>query len=151
MSFFSAIRGYLNQRPTFKQFIKFCFVGSAAAVIHFFILYSLTEWLNFWYLYSNALGFMVSVTFNFFSNKFWTFRSKEWGTAAFSQLLKFIVVLVSGLLITTGIIYALTEWLYLDYRWSWVIATGAVTFWNYLINRFWTFKVKNSSALIKSR
>jgi len=126
-----------------KQFIKFCTVGGISAVIHYSVLHSLTEGFGVWYLYSNTFGFIASAIFNFFANKFWTFRDKELGHRAFRQSLKFIIVLTAGLLINTGIIYSLKEWAGFDYRLAWIFATGSLTFWNFLFNRVWTFRLKS--------
>lgn len=145
MSFLNSLRSQLNQYPFFKQFVKFCIVGGTAAVIHFSILFSFTEWLKLWYIYSNGIGFFVSATFNFISNKFWTFRNKEKGFKVAKQIVKFSVVLGTGLTINTLIIYAVTEGLGLDYRLSWVFATGVVMFWNFGFNRFWTFRLKKET------
>ena len=49
-------------------------------------------------------------------------------------------MICSGLFINLAIIYTITEFAGLDYRISWVFATGVVTFWNFGFNRFWTFK-----------
>jgi len=131
---------FLKQSPFLKQFFKFCLVGGMAAVINFSIYYSFTEWFGIWYIYSAVIGFLISAVFNFLANKFWTFANQERGKQVLAQLLKFFVVVFSGLIINIMIIYALTEWWGIDYRLSWVFATGAVTFWNFTFNRFWTFK-----------
>ena len=131
---------YLIKYPKLKQFIKFCIVGGTSAAIHFLVLYYSTERLNLWYVYSNALGFIISATFNFTTNKLWTFRNKDQGVQVVKQVVKFSLVVATGLVINTLIIYALTEWLGFDYRISWVFATGVITFWNFGFNRFWTFK-----------
>jgi putative flippase GtrA len=134
------LRKYLDKVPLIKQFIKFCLVGGTAAAIHFFILYSFTEWLGIWYVASSVCGFIISAIFNFSANKFWTFRNSAKGRAAAGQLARFVLVLVSGLIINTLIIYSITEFFGLDYRLSWVLATGIVMFWNFGFNRLWTFK-----------
>ncbi|MFA6215546.1 MAG: GtrA family protein [Patescibacteria group bacterium] len=131
---------YLLKFPLLKQFIKFCIVGGTAALINFSILYSLTEWLNIWYVISNVCGGVVSGIFNFFSNKNWTFRNKEKGRQAYWQMIKFIIVISSGLVVHTLIVYSLTEFIAIDYRLSWVAATGIITLWNFVFNRFWTFR-----------
>ncbi|MFA5022261.1 MAG: GtrA family protein [Patescibacteria group bacterium] len=134
------MRNYLIKFPVLKQFIKFCVVGGIAALINFGVLYSFTEWLGIWYLTSAILGFLISVVFNFSANKFWTFRNSLKGKDAFGQMGKFSIVMLTGLTINTLIIYGLTEHFLLDYRLSWLFATGVVTFWNFIFNRLWTFK-----------
>ncbi len=127
-----------------KHFIKFCIVGGAAAIINFSVYYSFTEWLGTWYITSAVFAFLISAIFNFTANKFWTFENKERGRQIINQLIRYGIVMVSGLIINTSIIYVLTDWVGLDYRLSWVFATGIVTFWNFILNRLWTFKTTKS-------
>jgi putative flippase GtrA len=138
-------RKFLNQYPFLKQFIKFCLVGGTSAAMNFVVLYFLTELFDVWYVYSAIFGFIVSATFNFSANKFWTFRSQQKGMAALGQAVRYIIVMVSGLIINTVLIYSFTEFERLDYRLSWVLATGLVTLWNFCLNRLWTFKYKPQS------
>ncbi|MAF13879.1 MAG: hypothetical protein CMI53_03230 [Parcubacteria group bacterium] len=131
---------HIRKYPFFKQVVKFCIVGGTSAVINFLIYYSATQWLGFWYINSAIWAFLISAIFNFGANKFWTFRNIEKGREVLNQLIKFSVVMVSGLTINTGIIYSLTEFVNLHWLLSWVFATALVTVWNFSFNRFWTFK-----------
>jgi len=132
----------LLNNHNFRQFFKFCIVGGTAAVINFVIYYVCTEYLKFWYVYSAVIAYLLSAVFNFIANKIWTFRNKESGREILKQVAKFSIVISAGLTINTSIIYILTEFGKLDYRISWVCATGLVIFWNYGFNRLWTFRVK---------
>jgi len=114
-------------------------VGLASAIISFSILFMFTEYLHLWYVISAVLSFIFSAIFNFMANKFWSFKNNLRGRAAYNQGVKFIIVYVSGMIINTFLIYTFTEFVGLDYRLSWVIATGVVTFWNFGFTHFWTF------------
>jgi len=130
--------------PNVRQFVKFCVVGGTSAIINFAIYYSLTAGFSVWYVYSSVYSFVISAAFNFIANKTWTFRNRDGGRKILSQATKFFLVVSTGLVINTGIIYTLTECAGMDYRLSWVFASGMVTFWNYGFNRFWTFKPSKS-------
>ena len=136
---------FLKHR-NFRQFIKFCIVGTIAALINFFVLCSLTEWFSVWYLISAVIGGVISAIWNFLANKFWTFRNLETGKETFKQAVKFILVVCIGVGLNTLIIYFLTEFAGLDYRLSWVFATGIVLFWNFGLNKIWTFKHQLSQS-----
>jgi putative flippase GtrA len=142
----SFIKYYLTRYPFLKQLIKFCIVGGTSAIINFSVLYFLTERLKIHYLASAILGFLISAVYNFLANKFWTFQHPAKGKEAWGQLLRFSIILTAGLTINTFIIYNLTEFFGFDYRLSWLFATGAVTFWNFGLNRFWTFKHRQEST-----
>lgn len=131
---------YINQYPFAKQFIKFCIIGGSSALINFVIYFSFTNFLAVWYIYSAVWGFSISAIFNFTFNKLWTFRNKETGKQVINQAIKFSIVIMSGLIINTSIIYGLTEQVGIHWLLSWVFATGLLTFWNFGFNRLWTFK-----------
>ncbi|MDD2807030.1 MAG: GtrA family protein [Patescibacteria group bacterium] len=134
------ILSQLERYLMMRQLIKFAIVGGSAAAINFIIYYSLTKHFSFWYVYSSAAGFTISAIFNFTSNKFWTFRNKAAGKHALRQVAKFAIVMISGLVINMVIIYFLTDMVGIDWRWSWLLANGVVTFWSFGFNRFWTFR-----------
>lgn len=136
---------YLERYSFLKQFIKFCIVGGTSAVIHLVFLHSLTEWAGIWYVASSVVGFIFSGTFNFTANKLWTFRNREKGRQIINQAVRFISVMVSGLIINTTIIYCLTEFVGFDYRISWLFAASIIAFWNFNFNRFWTFRHRQIS------
>ena len=140
------LRQHLAPYPSTKQFIKFSMIGSTSAVIHFSILYAVTEWLGVWYLISNGIGFIVSATYNFTGNKLWTFRNRERGREILRQVARYATVLTTGLAINSTIIFGITEWFGLDYKISWVFAALLVAGWNFGLNRFWTFRARPAAA-----
>ena len=136
----------LNRLPFLKayeaklSFIRFCIVGGTCALIAFIIYYILTFWFDFWYVYSNAISFVVTAIINFFVNKLWTFGNKDIGKAVVNQATRFTYVAVSGLMLNSCLIFLAHDFFHIHKIISWIIATGLVTFWNYSLNRFWTFK-----------
>lgn len=147
MQLVTTLREQIRRYPFAKQFIKFCVVGTTSAIVHFSLLYGLTEGFQIWYVYSNGVGFVVSCILNFVSNKLWTFRNTERGSVIVRQVVKFSVVLGVGLVLNTILIFTITEHYGLDYRLSWFIAASIIAFWNFSLNRFWTFRLSPSNPL----
>ena len=58
----------------------------------------------------------------------------------FHQMLKFAVVGSSGIVVNMAVTIALVEWAGLDYRLGTLLGIGVAMQWNYLWNKFWTFK-----------
>jgi putative flippase GtrA len=143
MLIIEAVDQNLNKYPFVKQFIKFCLVGGLAAVIHFSVMSLLKEFFGVWYVLATLTGGILSAIFNFSANKLWTFADSAGGKKAVRQGLKFSLVIISGVLVNALIVFLLTDFGRLDYRWSWVMATGIVTFWNFTFNRLWTFRAKS--------
>ncbi len=55
------------------------------------------------------------------------------------QLSKYVIVSVGGLLINHTILFVATEFLYIYYLISEILAIGIVTLYNFLLNKFWSF------------
>ncbi|HQE91324.1 MAG TPA: GtrA family protein [Anaerolineae bacterium] len=144
-----------NNRTELIRFGKFAVVGTIGAVVDFGILYLLHAVLHWHLALSNTISFTCAVLSNFTWNRYWTYpdsRSKPIRT----QLGQFFVVNIIGWAINTGILLALNVPLTtlagnlsfvataetahkIGYNAAKIIATGVVLFWNFFINRFWTY------------
>ena len=151
-----------NQKELIR-FDKLSVVGTIGAIVDFSILYLLHAVLHWNLALSNTISFTCAVLSNFTWNRFWTYpdsRSKPIS----SQLVQFFVVNIVGWAINTGILLALNvpftslvnnlgliptaemaveiaaEMAHkIGYNAAKVVATGVVLFWNFFINRFWTY------------
>jgi putative flippase GtrA len=144
-----------NHQKELIRFGKFSVVGTIGAIVDFSILYLLHA-VSHWNLaLSNTISFTCAVLSNFTWNRFWTYpdsRSKPIS----SQLVQFFVVNIVGWAINTSILLALNvpfttlvsnlnlvatpEMAHkIGYNAAKVVATGVVLFWNFFINRFWTY------------
>jgi putative flippase GtrA len=148
-----------DNRREITRFLKFAVVGTIGAVVDFGALYILHVWLGLPLVLANTLSFTSAVLSNFAWNRYWTYpdsRSKPIG----AQLVQFFVVNIVGWGINTAILLGLrapctalvseigsrTAWFTdpetaykLGYNLAKVVATGVVLFWNFIINRFWTY------------
>ena len=148
-------------RKEFNRFLKFCVVGVIGAVIDFGLLnimmltlaaqnVNLGEWrmlglfpLNGNLTLSNTVSFTTAVISNFTWNRLWTYpesRSKP----LVGQLGQFFIVNIAGLAINLAVLNMLnplaTQLLGpLGYNAAKAVATGVVLFWNFFVNRFWTY------------
>lgn len=147
-----------NQKEVVR-FLKFSVVGTIGAVVDFGTLYLLHVVVGLPIVLANTCSFTAAVLSNFTWNRYWTYpdsRSKPIRT----QLVQFFVVNIAGWGINTGILLLLRypcvslvgaatramaldltpELLYkLGYNLAKAIATGVVLFWNFFVNRFWTY------------
>lgn len=144
-----------TNRGEVKRFIKFATVGAAGAVTHFTIFNILLQLLRFSTYLANSFGFTAAVLQNFILNRSWTFSEKR-GQAAGSQLMQFVAVSVLGLLINMAVLAAvrylfapLWEQIFVAQpqmvsiigdNFALAVAIGVVMFWNFAINRLWTFR-----------
>ena len=133
-----------NQQELWR-FIKFAIVGFSGTVVDFTVLNIVHLMFGASLFMSNIVSFSVAVVNNFIWNRLWTFpESKErpFGT----QLLQFGAVNVVGLVINQTVFLTLNHFLFepwlgeLGYNVAKACAIIVVLFWNFGINRVWTYK-----------
>ncbi len=173
----SGFQEWIRTKPEgVRQFVKFAIVGGTSTVLdlasnyvlwHFFrfIPYAMADWClsvltplaiapdeqKLAAAMTSVISSGIIGTANaFYWNRRWTFRATEPGTAG-SQMKKFFVVAYSGMALRAGLVYALVphkEGLsareMLPYN---LIAIFIVMFWNFFMNRFWTFKKKAGDVI----
>jgi putative flippase GtrA len=76
-------------------------------------------------------------------NYFWTFRSDATHLYA---LPRFLAVAVTGLLLNAGIFASIYYGLAVHYMLAQLVATGTVLFWNFFLQRAWSFRYRRQPA-----
>ncbi len=144
------------------RFIKFSIVGTVGAVVDFAVLNALKlifEGVGLGVGWSaslpahqlqlataNAFSFSAAVLSNFTWNRLWTFpesRERPLG----SQLVQFAIVNVAGLAINTLLLLVADRYVFrhfvserMSYNLAKALAIGVVLFWNFAVNRIWTYR-----------
>ena len=126
---------YINTNKI--QILKYGAVGLTSAVFDFGILIFLTEVVDFYYLYSATTSFVIAALVNYYLNRVWTFRSSG---KKLKQLPIFFMVAIIGLLLNNFILWLGVETLHWYYIFAKVVATAIVTIFNFLGNKYLTFK-----------
>ncbi len=136
----------LARRPKeFERFLKFATVGVIGMVVDFTILNLLHKVFGLPVLVANIFSFSAAVVSNFTWNRLWTFPESRQRPLA-SQLGQFALVNLVGLGINEIVLYGVLTairglvpdpW---NYNLAKAFAIGVVLFWNYFINRMWTYK-----------
>jgi putative flippase GtrA len=150
-----------QNRKEAGRFLKFMVVGTIGAVVDFGILNALMltfraqsvdlgAWrlfgaitLNGTLTFANTISFTSAVISNFLWNRFWTYPESRSKTLA-GQLGQFFAVNIAGLAINLTALNLLdppaTHLLGpLGYNAAKAVATVIVMFWNFLVNRLWTY------------
>ena len=132
-------------RKELVRFVKFSIVGAIGAVVDFSVLNLMMRVVGLVNWQANAISFSCAVFSNFMWNRFWTYpesRALPFGR----QLGQFALVNVAGLGINTAIFVLLDNrvlpdaWGYWGTNLAKAIAIGVVWFWNYGVNRLWTYR-----------
>jgi putative flippase GtrA len=138
------------------RFFRFAVVGIIGAVVDFGTFNLLTNFADFSAVWASVISFIAAIISNFTWNRYWTYpdsRSKPIGR----QLIQFSVVSIIGLVIRTPLIALLEPLfnrLFSDFAFlpinfltaeflannlALAIAVIVVMFWNFFINRYWTY------------
>jgi putative flippase GtrA len=139
-----------------ERFLKFAVVGAIGALVDFGSFHLLMSILGLAAEWAQAVSFTLAIISNFIWNRLWTYpdsRSKPIS----NQLVSFFVVNVIGLAIRTPIftglegpfrrLFDLFSFLpvglvtadRLGYTFALGVAVLVVMFWNFFINRVWTY------------
>ena len=136
----------LDRRPReLVRFLKFATVGAFGMVVDLSILNLLHHVVGLPLLVANSISFSTAVVSNFTWNRLWSFpESRE--RPILSQLGQFALVNVIGLGINNLVLWAVFNLITnfvpdpFDYNLAKITAIGVVLFWNYGVNRVWTYK-----------
>lgn len=151
-----------DKRKELTRFVKFAIVGVIGTVVDFGVLNLLIQLANFEKFWANTYSFTAAVISNFTWNRLWTFpESRE--RPLLSQLGQFVLVNVAGLAINQAIFLGLDRFVLgkagllavpmagladaigmthftIAYNLAKAVAIIIVLFWNFGINRKWTYK-----------
>lgn len=132
-------------RKEMTRFVKFAIVGIIGSVVDFGILNLLVLAAGLTPLQANPFSFSAAVISNFTWNRLWTYpESRKFKKR--TQLPKFVLVNLVGLAINQlvlGVVLHLVQpsiahpW---DYNFAKAFAIGVVLFWNFGVNRLWTYR-----------
>jgi putative flippase GtrA len=127
----------LDKRPReVVRFLKFAAVGGLGMVVDLTILYIMRTLVGLPLLIANTISFSTAVVSNFTWNRLWTFPESR-QRPLIPQLAQFALVNIFGLAFNLVKNFLSDP---LDYLFAKIVAIGVVLFWNYGINRLWTYK-----------
>ena len=159
---------YLAAHKEMERFLKFAVVGVIGAVIDSGTFNGLQAlgWLDDVNLnlglfsltgigIAGTIAFMLAVTSNFIWNRYWTYPDSR-TKSLWSQLVTFFLINIVGILIRIPILELGSAPLsrlvsniiptlnpdtaaWLGANMAWAIAVVIVMFWNFFVNRYWTY------------
>lgn len=145
---------YQTNRKELKRFAKFMVVGVIGAIVDFGVYNLLNEIVGLAPEISGTVSFILAICSNFLWNRYWTYPDSR-TKPIFFQFIQFFIVNVLGIVIRVPII-ALTRTPFaglveqlldldtataktLGNNLALALAVFIVLFWNFFVNRFWTY------------
>ena len=124
--------------PLFKKFVFFGIIGFISFLMDFALTYLFKEKLKLNKYVANSLSFVLVGFINFTLNRKYTFPDHSADYKI--QLVRFFIVSGTGLILNNMITYFFTEKRKYNFYFSKLLATFIVIFWNFSMNKIFTFK-----------
>lgn len=136
-----------------ERFLRFAAVGAIGAVVDFGVMNLLVRLAHTSLVFAGTVSFIAAILSNFTWNRFWTYPDSRRKPVS-TQLAQFTLVSVAGLVIRLPILALVEPGLHkllnligmkagladlLAKNITLAIAVGIVMFWNFFINRYWTY------------
>lgn len=123
-----------SQSKLFQQIFKFGVVGGIAFIIDYGIMVISKELLGFSILISAALGFTISVIFNYIASVKWVFDVNREKNEKKNFVL-FIIFSIIGLILTEIIMFIGTNIININYLIVKIAATAIVMVFNFITRK----------------
>ena len=137
------------------RFLRFAVVGGIGAVVDFGIANLLVHGFSASLVLAGTISFICAILSNFIWNRFWTYPDSR-TKPLLRQLVQFAIVSVAGLVIRVPILHFLEpvlEKFFINLTFqlpffgpdvladnlTLAIAVLIVMFWNFFVNRYWTY------------
>ena len=124
----------MNKKSLRTQIFRFGIVGGLAFLIDYGVLILCKEIFRLSVLLSAAIGFTISVIFNYFASIIFVFNVDAEKDSK-KNFIVFIVLSIIGLLLTELIMYAGVDLLRFNYKFIKIIATGIVMVFNFVTRK----------------
>lgn len=120
---------------------RYALVGIIGTISHISVLVLLVEDFYVDPVISSCVGFLVALMFSHILNHYWTFQSK---LSFFFTFPRYVMVSLIGLTLNTTIMHITVKMLNWWYVSGQILVILIVPITNFILNQYWSFKLKNS-------
>jgi len=120
-----------------RDLIRFIIIGLISTLINFGTYFSIYILFNNLIL-ASSLGYIFGLYFSFYFGRTWVFGKIF--TQSYTILIKFFTVYFIGLVLMSSITEIFTNYLYVDYRISWLIAAFITFINNFIGSKCFVFR-----------
>lgn len=119
-----------------RQILRYIIVGGLGTAAHLAVLAMSVEWWQLDVVLASVAGFLAALSVSYVLNHYWTFESRR---SPGSSFWRYLSVSLSGLLLNTGMVYVMVEYLHWWYLTAQISVIFVVPTSNFLLNRYWAF------------
>jgi len=127
-------------------FIKYSIVGVLGTAVDIGSLFVFVDYFGLGVILGSSLSFILAVVNNFILNKIWTFENKSKNYR--KLFIKFLIVSLVGLILTLLSMQILVFGFGIWYILAKAMTSIIVMAWNFLANKFWTFKIRDFNKFL---
>ena len=121
----------------FRTLILYGIIGSVSAALDFIIYTFFVKFLLWHYIISNCISVLTGISISFVLNRTYNFKVKDQITKRFSV---FLLVGLCGMVLSNLILYFSIDYMQLNKIISKILSIILVVFFQFLINKYVTFK-----------
>ena len=127
----------------FRHLILYGIIGSFTSTLDFLVFTALTRLVGINYLVANCISVLVGITTSFCLNRTYNFKVSDKTAQRFSI---FLAVGLTGLLMSNLILWVGVEKMHLNESITKLASIVLVVFFQFLFNKFITFRVKDNDT-----
>ena len=135
-------------KSIFLQLIRYAFSGGIAFVVDFGLLWFVTDICHAHYLVGAFCGYTAGLIITYLLSIKWIFSERKLSEQQGAEFIIFTVIGLVGLLLTQGLMYAFTEYLFGTdhYLYSKLLTTVIVSLFNFAMKKLLLFSRKKESS-----
>lgn len=133
---------------TKKQAMRYFFYAGFGTALDASILYILTHYFSFWYIFSNTAGYIAGLITVFLPSKYATFQDD--GRTG-RQFIKFTIVALIGLAINNFVVWFCVEYFGWWFMFGKLLAIWFSFVWNFFGHKHISFKIPKSKLQIPNK
>ena len=122
-------------REVFRQVVTFGIVGVVATLVHYLVALFFTDLIHVSVFVANILGYACAVSVSLFGHSIFSFRKKITRLVAG----RFVVVSLSTLGASEGVLFFLHESLGLHHRIALAVVVCTIPVITFFLNKFWVY------------
>ena len=124
-------------RNSLVQLIKFLFVGTTAAMVHFSVVVLLVHFGNYQPLVANIAGFIVAFQVSYWGHRVWTFTGTE--VLHREAYPKLVILQVTMFSVNEALYYFLLS-LHIPYQIALLMVLAILPLITFATSKFWVFQ-----------
>jgi dolichol-phosphate mannosyltransferase len=106
------------------KLLRFSIAGGAGVLLGYVALYSLTEFVGVWYIWSSFVAFVLNTGVTFYLQRFWTFKNENNQPFGPKQLIMYSMMTASFVGSNTILLYLIVEYVHFHYMVAQVCLTA---------------------------